>query len=136
MVVAPRRHSILSRWYPLGNHDDQYGGFGQAPKFPQSMCLHFLMAVRGLPGMDAALVKRLDVACGTTLRAMAHGGLYDQFGGGFARYSVDAHWLIPHFEKMLYDNALLLQSYTRGWQQTKERLYGAVVEGDGGLARA
>ena len=112
----------------LGNHDDQYGGFGQAPKFPQSMCLHFLMAVRGLPGMDAALVKRLDVACGTTLRAMAHGGLYDQFGGGFARYSVDAHWLIPHFEKMLYDNALLLQSYTRGWQQTKERLYGAVVE--------
>ena len=112
----------------LGNHDDQYGGFGQAPKFPQSMCLHFLMAVRGLPGVDAELLKRLDGACGTTLRAMAHGGLYDQFGGGFARYSVDAHWLIPHFEKMLYDNALLLQSYTRGWQQTKEGLYAAVVE--------
>ena len=112
----------------LGNHDHQYGGFGQAPKFPQSMCLHFLMAVRGLPGVDAELLKRLDGACGTTLRAMAHGGLYDQFGGGFARYSVDAHWLIPHFEKMLYDNALLLQSYTRGWQQTKEGLYAAVVE--------
>ncbi len=112
----------------LGNHDDQYGGFGQAPKFPQSMCLHFLMAVRGLPGMDEELAERLDAACRTTLRAMAHGGIYDQFGGGFARYSVDAHWLIPHFEKMLYDNALLLQSYTRGWQGTGEPLYAAVVE--------
>jgi len=59
---------------------------------------------------------------------MAHGGLFDQFGGGFARYSVDAHWLIPHFEKMLYDNALLIEAYTRGWLDYSEPLYAAVVE--------
>ena len=59
---------------------------------------------------------------------MAHGGLFDQFGGGFARYSVDPHWLIPHFEKMLYDNALLIDAYTRGWLDNQDPLYAAVVE--------
>lgn len=112
----------------LGNHDDRYGGFGQAPKFPQAMNLNFLLTARRLPGQDEGVVAQLDKACRTTLRAMAHGGIYDQFGGGFARYSVDNHWLIPHFEKMLYDNALLIESYTRGWLLSRDPLFAAVVE--------
>jgi uncharacterized protein YyaL (SSP411 family) len=63
-----------------------------------------------------------------TLRAMASGGMYDQIGGGFARYSVDARWLVPHFEKMLYDNALLARAYLHGWQVTGEPLFRAVCE--------
>ncbi|MFT5837104.1 MAG: hypothetical protein ACI9ZV_000608 [Candidatus Azotimanducaceae bacterium] len=109
-----------------GNHDDQYGGFGGAPKFPPSMSLNFLRALR--PEAEPDLAKRIDEVSHATLRAMAHGGLYDQFGGGFARYSVDAHWLIPHFEKMLYDNALLIDAYTRGWLDSPDPLYAAVVE--------
>jgi uncharacterized protein YyaL (SSP411 family) len=109
-----------------GNHDAQYGGFGAAPKFPPSMTLNFLRALRSQVEDDSA--ERINTVCHTTLRAMAHGGLYDQFGGGFARYSVDAHWLIPHFEKMLYDNALLIDAYTRAWLDQQEPLYAAVVE--------
>lgn len=109
-----------------GNHDDQYGGFGDAPKFPPSMSLNFLRALR--PTVEPHLAARIDEVSHITLRAMAHGGLFDQFGGGFARYSVDAHWLIPHFEKMLYDNALLIDAYTRAWLDTKDPLYAAVVE--------
>lgn len=109
-----------------GNHDDQYGGFGGAPKFPPSMTLNFLRALRSEAAPD--LAARIDTVSHTTLRAMAHGGLYDQFGGGFARYSVDAHWLIPHFEKMLYDNALLIDAYTRGWLDKQDPLYAAVVD--------
>lgn len=114
----------------LGNHDDQYGGFGGAPKFPPSMTLNFLQALRRSAAVesDTEQAKRIDEVTHTTLRAMAHGGLYDQFGGGFARYSVDAHWLIPHFEKMLYDNALLIDAYTRGWLDNQSPLYAAVVE--------
>ncbi|CAA6679111.1 MULTISPECIES: thioredoxin domain-containing protein [unclassified Lentimonas] len=113
-----------------GTHDDQYGGFGGAPKFPPSMTLNFLRALRGsaVVDADAELGERIDHVCHTTLRAMAHGGLFDQFGGGFARYSVDPHWLIPHFEKMLYDNALLIDAYTRGWLDNQDPLYAAVVE--------
>ena len=109
-----------------GNHDDQYGGFGEAPKFPPAMSLNFLRALR--PSVESDLAARIDEVSHITLRAMAHGGLFDQFGGGFARYSVDAHWLIPHFEKMLYDNALLIDAYTRAWLDTKDPLYAAVVE--------
>ena len=109
-----------------GNHDDQYGGFGEAPKFPPAMSLNFLRALR--PSVGSDLAARIDEVSHTTLRAMAHGGLFDQFGGGFARYSVDAHWLIPHFEKMLYDNALLIDAYTRAWLDTQDPLYAAVVE--------
>ena len=109
-----------------GNHDDQYGGFGEAPKFPPAMSLNFLRALR--PAAESDLAARIDEVSHITLRAMAHGGLFDQFGGGFARYSVDAHWLIPHFEKMLYDNALLIDAYTRAWLDTKDPLYAAVVE--------
>jgi uncharacterized protein YyaL (SSP411 family) len=124
-VLIPAAHGIC------GNHDDQYGGFGGAPKFPPSMTLNFLRALRRTAAVEAGdpeLGKRIDVVTHSTLRAMAHGGIYDQFGGGFARYSVDKHWLIPHFEKMLYDNALLIDAYTRGWLDKKDPLYAAVVE--------
>ncbi len=86
--------------------DTRNGGFGDAPKFPPASVLEFLMA-RG---------EREHVA--RTLDGMMCGGIYDQVGGGFARYSVDGKWLVPHFEKMLYDNALLARTYLHGWQRT------------------
>ena len=95
-----------------GNHDDRYGGFGDAPKFPPSMTLNFLRAIR--PNVDSVLADRIDTVTHTTLRAMAHGGIFDQIGGGFARYSVDAHWLIPHFENV-YDNAFTTRILEVGW---------------------
>ncbi|MEV5747698.1 thioredoxin domain-containing protein [Actinoallomurus sp. NPDC052308] len=90
-------------------YDQANGGFGTAPKFPPSMVLEFLLrhAARGGDG--------LAVAAGT-LEAMARGGMYDQLGGGFARYSVDERWVVPHFEKMLYDNALLARVYAHWWR--------------------
>ncbi len=91
--------------------DPIHGGFGTAPKFPAPMLIDALL-VKGEPGS-------LDVAQ-RTLDAMARGGIHDQIGGGFARYSVDAGWVVPHFEKMLYDNALLLGSYVRGWRRVPD----------------
>ena len=88
----------------IGQYDAQFGGFGDAPKFPQPMAMEFLLTQWARFGNEAAL----EVVRHTFVR-MARGGLYDQIGGGFARYSVDAQWLVPHFEKMLYDNALLLR---------------------------
>ncbi|SEK39275.1 thioredoxin domain-containing protein [Nonomuraea pusilla] len=88
------------------SYDPERGGFGSAPKFPPSMVLEFLLR-SGEREMS-----------GRTLEAMARGGIYDQLGGGFARYSVDARWVVPHFEKMLYDNALLLRVYTHWWRAT------------------
>ncbi|HET9648461.1 MAG TPA: thioredoxin domain-containing protein [Microlunatus sp.] len=101
-------------------YDTERGGFGRAPKFPPSMLLEALLR---LPREDAA-----TMASGT-LEAMARGGIYDQLGGGFARYSVDAGWVVPHFEKMLYDNALLLGVYTHAWRRTGAERARAVVEG-------
>jgi uncharacterized protein YyaL (SSP411 family) len=95
------------------------GGFGTAPKFPPSSALEFLM--RRLAAGSADPRSREIVV--RTLDRMAMGGMYDQIGGGFARYSVDAHWLIPHFEKMLYDNALLARAYLHGWQLTGSERY-------------
>jgi uncharacterized protein len=97
--------------------DETWGGFGSAPKFPQPMTLEFLlrMALRGAPDALSMLT--------TTLDRMAAGGMYDQLGGGFARYSTDETWLVPHFEKMLYDNAQLAQLYTRAWLVTREDRY-------------
>jgi len=89
--------------------DAEHGGFGAAPKFPQSSALEFLL-LRGEREMTA-----------TTLRAMAGGGIHDQLGGGFSRYSVDRFWTVPHFEKMLYDNALLARVYLHGWRALGER---------------
>lgn len=124
-------HLVSAAHGICGNHDDQYGGFGGAPKFPPSMTLNFLRALRRTAAIEEgepAFAERIDEVTHATLRSMAHGGIYDQFGGGFARYSVDAHWLIPHFEKMLYDNALLIDAYTRGWLDNKDPLYEAIVE--------
>ncbi len=101
--------------------DQQHGGFGSAPKFPPSMVLEFLLrhAAR-VPAGDSGAQARAMVDA--TCTAMARGGLYDQLGGGFARYSVDRAWMVPHFEKMLYDNAQLLGVYTRWWRQTGDPL--------------
>ncbi|MFL6173279.1 MAG: thioredoxin domain-containing protein, partial [Marmoricola sp.] len=93
--------------------DPAHGGFGGAPKFPPSMLLEFLLRRGG--------VEELRIAA-ATLEAMARGGIYDQLGGGFARYSVDARWVVPHFEKMLYDNALLLGAYTSWYAVTGDGL--------------
>ena len=101
--------------------DPIWGGFGGAPKFPQPMTLEFLLR-RAVRGVDGAL----DMVT-TTLDRMADGGIYDQLGGGFARYSTDERWHVPHFEKMLYDNALLLQLYTRAWQVTEAQRYRTVA---------
>ncbi len=93
-------------------YDWEHGGFHKgAPKFPPASAIEFLLA-RGEREMALH-----------TLRAMAGGGMYDQIGGGFARYSVDARWVIPHFEKMLYDNALLARAYLHGWQVSGEALF-------------
>ena len=103
--------------------DDEEGGFGCQPKFPQPMTLDFaLTQYARVDDLDALYMAEL------TLEKMAHGGIYDQLGGGFHRYSVDAYWLVPHFEKMLYDNAQLLRTYLHAWQVTRRPLYRRIVE--------
>ncbi|MEV8375393.1 thioredoxin domain-containing protein [Kribbella sp. NPDC056861] len=92
-------------------------GFGRAPKFPPSMVLDFLLRHHRRTGSAEALAMVAE-----TCERMARGGMYDQLAGGFARYSVDGQWVIPHFEKMLYDNALLLDVYTHWWAITEEPL--------------
>ncbi|MEX2152411.1 MAG: thioredoxin domain-containing protein [Gemmatimonadaceae bacterium] len=99
----------------LDSYDHQNGGFGDAPKFPQAMAMEFLLQQWARTGNEAALE-----AVRHTFRQMARGGMYDQIGGGFARYSVDARWLVPHFEKMLYDNALLLRAGVHLLQATPD----------------
>ncbi|HTK15739.1 MAG TPA: thioredoxin domain-containing protein [Acidimicrobiia bacterium] len=103
--------------------DPSWGGFGRAPKFPQAMTLDFLCRQLVL---DPAPETREMIT--TTLDAMAAGGIHDHLGGGFARYSTDEAWLVPHFEKMLYDNALLTRAYLHGYLVTGEVRYRAVVE--------
>src|SRR5215203_5606124 len=99
-VLDTARHELVRA------HDDRWGGFGGAPKFPQAMSLDVLVRMLARTGDDA--VARVVE---TSLDAMAAGGIYDHVGGGFARYSVDDRWLVPHFEKMLYDQALLARLY-------------------------
>ncbi|MEU2781450.1 thioredoxin domain-containing protein [Streptomyces sp. NPDC007110] len=94
-------------------YDPQRGGFGGAPKFPPSMVIEFLLRHHARTGAEGALQMARD-----TCERMARGGIYDQLGGGFARYSVDRDWVIPHFEKMLYDNALLCRVYAHLWRAT------------------
>jgi uncharacterized protein YyaL (SSP411 family) len=102
--------------------DNTYGGFGQAPKFPHPMDLQLLVRVADRTGQQGPLdMVRL------TLDRMAAGGIYDHLGGGFARYSVDAQWLVPHFEKMLYDNALLAGAYLDAYLVTGEASYARVL---------
>jgi uncharacterized protein YyaL (SSP411 family) len=99
------------------DHDSRYGGFGGAPKFPPHMDLLFLLRHVQRTGSEQSLeiVRH-------TAEQMARGGIYDQLGGGFARYAVDHTWTVPHFEKMLYDNALLLRVYTQLWRLTGDPL--------------
>ncbi|MGW6492957.1 thioredoxin domain-containing protein [Streptomyces sp. Midd1] len=94
-------------------YDATRGGFGGAPKFPPSMVIEFLLRHHARTGSEGALQMAVD-----TGERMARGGLYDQLGGGFARYSVDRDWVVPHFEKMLYDNALLCRVYAHLWRST------------------
>ena len=105
-------------------YDSEHGGFGTAPKFPSGHQLLFLMDRFSRAGDREALQMAEK-----TLQQMYKGGLYDHLGGGFSRYSTDNYFLAPHFEKMLYDNALLLQCYGRAWQLTKNPLYRHVAEG-------
>ncbi|MFD7703254.1 thioredoxin domain-containing protein [Streptomyces caelestis] len=98
-------------------YDPQRGGFGGAPKFPPSMVTEFLLRHHARTGAEGALQMAAD-----TCERMARGGIYDQLGGGFARYSVDRDWVVPHFEKMLYDNALLCRVYAHLWRATGSEL--------------
>ena len=108
--------------------DREYGGFGAAPKFPHAPGLaRLLRDWHASAGLDAPDLQALYMAT-LSLTRMAEGGLFDQLGGGFCRYSVDARWEIPHFEKMLYDNALLLALYAQAASATGERLFTATVE--------
>jgi hypothetical protein len=121
--IFERALSVLLRRF---DHDK--GGFGQAPKFPPSMIIEFLLRMRlqkndGMAGDSLALHMAEH-----TLKMMAYGGMYDQLGGGFARYSTDNDWLVPHFEKMLYDNALLARVYLHAWQVTGNTLYKRITE--------
>ncbi len=104
----------------VGAWDQRHGGFGRAPKFPQAMTIEWLLHHHVRTGDDESLAAAVH-----SLDAMARGGIHDQVGGGFARYSTDERWLVPHFEKMLYDNALLLSAYATA----------AAIAGDDELAR-
>jgi uncharacterized protein len=104
-------------------YDEEHGGFGGAPKFPATMSLDFLLRYWARTGTERAL----SIVTNSFLR-MARGGIYDQIGGGFARYTVDAIWLVPHFEKMLYDNALLVRLGAHLWQATGDGEVRRVVE--------
>jgi len=105
------------------SYDRRHGGFGGAPKFPSSMILEFLLREYARAGDERALESVTH-----TCRRMAEGGLYDQLGGGFHRYSTDARWLVPHFEKMLYDNALLSRLYLHVYQATGDEFFRRVAE--------
>ncbi len=119
----PERADLVNAVEVLaGDFDLRNGGFGGAPKFPPSMVLEFLLRFHALTGDTKALAM-----AEATLEAMARGGLYDQLGGGFARYSVDKSWIVPHFEKMLYDNALLLRVYAHWHRLTGSALAERVV---------
>jgi uncharacterized protein YyaL (SSP411 family) len=123
--------------------DSAHGGFGGAPKFPPSMALEFLLRAHERSGEPMALLMVEE-----TCAAMARGGMYDQLGGGFARYSVDNEWVVPHFEKMLYDNALLLRAYLHWWRigndplarriaaETADFLLSDLLTAEGGFASA
>ena len=116
-VLDQAARSLSSRF------DPREGGFGGAPKFPPSMSIDFLLRYHHRTRDSQALEMATF-----TLNKMAYGGMYDQAGGGFHRYSTDDRWLVPHFEKMLYDNALLARAYLDGYRLTGNRLYGRITE--------
>ncbi|MBM3945361.1 MAG: thioredoxin domain-containing protein, partial [SAR202 cluster bacterium] len=118
-------HEVLDQAFAglAKTFDSDQGGFGIQPKFPQPMTYEFLLRHYARTGDTQAL----DMVT-LTLDKMAMGGIYDQLGGGFHRYSVDTYWLVPHFEKMLYDNALLATLYLHAFQVTGKLLYRRVIE--------
>ncbi len=122
---TPLNQQVLDRAVQalLRTHDRFNGGFGDAPKFPQPMNLDFLLVAYERTH-DPALLQAVT----HTLTKMAWGGIYDQLGGGFHRYSTDDLWLVPHFEKMLYDNAQLARTYLHAWQVTGNPLFRRIVE--------
>ena len=128
LAVPPGERDLERRQLEAAAHrigasfDPAHGGFGGAPKFPPPMMLEFLLRTWRRGG-DPAVLRMVT----TTLDAMADGGINDQLGGGFARYSTDAHWLVPHFEKMLYDNALLAHAYLEGYRATGTERYAQVA---------
>ncbi len=122
--LLPGEAALVSAYHVLvDTFDEVHGGFGGAPKFPQQPVLEFLLRIHRedwAPQAGRMLTK--------TLHAMADGGIYDQLGGGFARYSVDRQWLVPHFEKMLYDNAQLAHLYLWAWKEFEEPRFREVAE--------
>ena len=106
----------------LNSADKVWGGFGKAPKFPQTMSIQYLLRYHHFTGHQESLNQAL-----LSLDKMIEGGIYDQLAGGFARYSTDAEWLAPHFEKMLYDNALLISVISEAYQSTKKNRYKEVI---------
>ena len=123
-VVDPHEHELTEQLmqnafqHYRSQFDSHHGGFGNAPKFPPSMGLPFLLRYWHHSG-NANALEMVEL----TLEKMARGGMYDQLGGGFHRYSTDAHWLVPHFEKMLYDNAQLVVAYFGAYQATQKSFY-------------
>jgi uncharacterized protein YyaL (SSP411 family) len=120
----PGTETLTAAYQQLrSQHDDEWGGFGAQPKFPQTISLELLLRAyrRNHAPQAVASVE-------TSLEAMASGGIYDHLGGGFSRYSVDRIWLVPHFEKMLYDQALLARIYLHAWQVTGSDVYRQVLE--------
>jgi uncharacterized protein len=107
----------------MSQADQSWGGFGRAPKFPQTFSIRFLLRYYHIQKDDTALQQAM-----LSLDKMIEGGIYDQLGGGFARYSTDSEWLAPHFEKMLYDNALLLAVLSEAYQLTKKERYRDVID--------
>lgn len=124
-TIEPLAADILGKAYLAlkQNFDWQNGGFGTAPKFPQPMALEFLLR-RSRRSEDTDSMEMVE----STLEKMAKGGIYDQLGGGFHRYATDSRWLVPHFEKMLYDNALLSHVYLHGYLITGKQLYRRIAE--------
>lgn len=130
VMLTPEAHAVLppafpeQAFYRLREQFDRHdGGFGHAPKFPSTMAIQFLLDYSHFSGNQEA--RDHAMLC---LDKMIHGGLYDQIGGGFARYSTDAAWLVPHFEKMLYDNALLVGVLSEAYKLTGEQRYLETVE--------
>jgi uncharacterized protein len=117
--VVDAQIQSLTKLFDIGN-----GGFGQSPKFPHASAMDLL-----LERYQVTKEKHLLAMAETTLEKMARGGVYDQLAGGFHRYSVDARWLVPHFEKMSYDNSELLKNYLHGWQVTRNPFFRETAEG-------
>jgi hypothetical protein len=123
-------HDAIAKAYRefLQRFDSESGGFGGAPKFPRPVAQNFLFRVFGNKHLDETQRRHAYDMASYTLKKMAFGGLHDHLAGGFHRYSVDKYWNVPHFEKMLYDQALLLQNYLDAYQLSEEPFYGEIAE--------